>query len=29
MRYTHEQGLVKEQGNFEEMFHPNTLGLKG
>jgi 4,5-dihydroxyphthalate decarboxylase len=29
MRYTYEQGLVKEQGRFEEMFHPNTFGLQG
>jgi len=27
MRYTYEQGLVKEQGMFEEMFHPKTMGL--
>jgi len=29
MRYTFEQGLVKEHGDFEEMFHPATLSLKG
>jgi 4,5-dihydroxyphthalate decarboxylase len=29
MRYTYEQGLVKEHGRFEEMFHPNTVGLQG
>jgi 4,5-dihydroxyphthalate decarboxylase len=29
MRYTYEQGLVKKQGNFEDMFHPSTLGLPG
>jgi hypothetical protein len=23
MRYTHEQGLVKEKHKFEEMFHPS------
>jgi len=28
MRYTHEQGLVKRRGNFEELFHPSTLKLK-
>jgi 4,5-dihydroxyphthalate decarboxylase len=25
MRYTHEQGLVRERRSFEEMFHPSTL----
>jgi hypothetical protein len=29
MRYTYEQGLVKEHGRFEEMFHPNTFDLQG
>ncbi len=29
MRYTYEQGLVKEHGRFEEMFHPSTLELLG
>jgi len=29
MRYTFEQGLVKEHGNFEEMFYPDTLNLLG
>ena len=29
MRYSYEQGLVKEHGGFEEMFHPSTLGLHG
>ena len=29
MRYTFEQGLVKEHGDFEEMFHPDTLNLQG
>ena len=29
MRYTHEQGLVKSRGEFEEMFHPGTLELLG
>jgi 4,5-dihydroxyphthalate decarboxylase len=29
MRYTFEQGLVKEHGRFEEMFHPGTLKLQG
>ena len=29
MRYTHEQGLVKSLGDFEEMFHPSTLELLG
>ena len=29
MRYTFEQGLVKEHGDFEEMFHPGTLELQG
>jgi len=27
MRYTHDQGLVRERRNFEEMFHPSTLHL--
>ena len=27
MRYTHEQGLVRERRKFEEMFHPSTLAL--
>ena len=27
MRYTHEQGLVKERREFEDMFHPSTLKL--
>jgi len=27
MRYTFEQGLVKRQGQFEEMFEPSTLSL--
>jgi len=26
MRYTHEQGLVKQRMEFSEMFHPSTLG---
>jgi 4,5-dihydroxyphthalate decarboxylase len=25
MRYTHEQGLVKKKGNFEDLFHTSTL----
>ena len=29
MRYSYEQGLVKEHGGFEEMFHPSTLELLG
>ena len=29
MRYTHEQGLVKERRKFSEMFHPLTLDLVG
>jgi 4,5-dihydroxyphthalate decarboxylase len=29
MRYTYQQGLVKEHGRFEEMFHPSTFALKG
>ena len=29
MRYIFEQGLVKEYGEFEEMFHPDTLNLLG
>jgi len=29
MRYTHEQGLVKRRGQFEEMFDPSTLSLLG
>jgi 4,5-dihydroxyphthalate decarboxylase len=29
MRYTHEQGLVKRLGVFEEMFDPSTLSLLG
>ncbi len=29
MRYTFEQGLVREHGNFEKMFHPDTLKLEG
>jgi len=29
MRYTFEQGLVKEHGDFEEIFHPSTLELQG
>jgi hypothetical protein len=24
MRYTYEQGLVKQQIGFEELFHPST-----
>jgi 4,5-dihydroxyphthalate decarboxylase len=24
MRYTHEQGLVRERRRFEELFHPST-----
>jgi 4,5-dihydroxyphthalate decarboxylase len=28
MRYTHEQGLVKQPLKFEELFHPSTLKLK-
>ena len=28
MRYTHEQGLVKRRGNFEELFHPSTFKLR-
>ena len=27
MRYTYEQGLVKELREFEELFHPSTLEL--
>ncbi len=27
MRYTHEQGLVKDRRKFEELFHPSTLKL--
>ena len=27
MRYTHEQGLVKQRMDFEELFHPSTLEL--
>ena len=29
MRYSYEQGLVKKQGAFQEMFHPSTLSLLG
>jgi len=29
MRYTHEQGLVKEHGDFQDMFHPSTMSLLG
>lgn len=29
MRYTYEQGLVKRQGQFEEMFDPSTFSLLG
>jgi len=29
MRYSYEQGLVKEHGRFEEMFHPGTLEILG
>ena len=29
MRYTHEQGLVKKPGNFQDMFDPSTLDLIG
>jgi len=29
MRYTFEQGLVKRPGDFETMFHPSTLNLRG
>ena len=29
MRYTHQQGMVRKQGNFEDMFHPSTLELHG
>lgn len=29
MRYTHEQGLVKRRGEFEELFDPSTLSLLG
>ncbi len=29
MRYTHEQGLTRRQGTFEEMFDPSTLSLLG
>jgi 4,5-dihydroxyphthalate decarboxylase len=29
MRYTHEQGLVKELGDYKDMFHPSTLDLHG
>ena len=28
MRYTYEQGLVKQRMGFEELFHPSTLALK-
>jgi 4,5-dihydroxyphthalate decarboxylase len=28
MRYTYEQGLVKQRLNFEELFHPSTLALE-
>ena len=27
MRYTHEQGLVKDRRRFEELFHTTTLGV--
>jgi hypothetical protein len=27
MRYTHEQGMVKHQRKFEELFHTSTFGL--
>lgn len=27
MRYTHEQGLVKRLGKFEDLFHPSTMEL--
>lgn len=29
MRYTHEQGLVKERGRYMELFHPETVQLLG
>jgi len=29
MRYTYEQGLVKEHGSFEDMFYPSTLEMLG
>ena len=29
MRYTYEQGLVKQLGSFEERFHPSTMKLLG
>ena len=29
MRYVHEQGLVKEHIEFEQMFHPATMELQG
>jgi 4,5-dihydroxyphthalate decarboxylase len=29
MRYTYEQGLVKEHVRFEELFHPDTFDLQG
>jgi 4,5-dihydroxyphthalate decarboxylase len=29
MRYTYEQGLVKNLGDFPDMFHPSTLDLQG
>jgi len=28
MRYSYEQGLVKQRLDFEELFHPSTLKLK-
>jgi 4,5-dihydroxyphthalate decarboxylase len=27
MRYTHEQGLVRDRRKFEELFHTTTFGL--
>ena len=27
MRYCYEQGLTKQQGTFEQLFHPSTLNL--
>jgi 4,5-dihydroxyphthalate decarboxylase len=29
MRYTYDQGLVKEHGNYQDMFHPSTLDQLG
>ena len=29
MRYTYEQGLVKNLGKFNDMFHPGTMSILG